>query len=99
MRNGVQAIQDAGRPGVVRISSAAEDEGITVQIHDDGIGMSPEQRDKAFLPFYTTRAVGAGAGLGLSTARNIVLAHSGRIELDSAPDVGTTVSVIFPPPQ
>ena len=99
MRNGVQAIQDAGRPGVVRISSAAEDEGITVQIHDDGIGMSPEQRDKAFQPFYTTRAVGAGAGLGLSTARNIVLAHSGRIELDSAPDVGTTVSVIFPPPQ
>jgi len=99
MRNGVQAIQDAGRPGVVRISSAAEDEGITVQIHDDGIGMTPEQRDKAFQAFYTTRAVGAGAGLGLSTARNIVLAHSGRIDLDSAPDVGTTVTVFFPIPQ
>lgn len=98
MRNGVQAIQDAGRSGVVRISSAAEDEGITVQIHDDGVGMSPEQRDQAFQPFFTTRTVGAGAGLGLSTARNIVLAHSGRIELNSVPDVGTTVTVFFPTP-
>ena len=98
LRNGVQAIQDAGRPGVVRISSAADDAGVTVQIHDDGIGMNPEQLDRAFQPFFTTRAVGAGAGLGLSTARNIVLAHSGRIELDSAPDVGTTVTVFFPIP-
>jgi two-component system NtrC family sensor kinase len=98
LRNGVQAIQDAGRPGVVRISSAADDAGVTVQIHDDGIGMNSEQLDRAFQPFFTTRAVGAGAGLGLSTARNIVLAHSGRIELASAPDVGTTVTIFFPIP-
>jgi signal transduction histidine kinase len=98
LRNGVQAIQDAGRPGVVRISSAADDTGVTVQVHDDGIGMKPDQLDRAFQPFFTTRAVGAGAGLGLSTARNIVLAHSGRIELASAPDVGTTVTVFFPIP-
>ena len=99
LRNGVQAIQDAGRPGQIRISSAADDEGITVLIHDDGIGMTPVQREKAFQPFHTTRAVGAGAGLGLSTARNIVLAHSGRIEIDSAPDAGTTVTLFFPTPQ
>jgi two-component system NtrC family sensor kinase len=98
LRNGVQAIQDAGRPGVVRISSAADDAGVTVQIHDDGIGMNPDQLDRAFQPFFTTRAVGAGAGLGLSTARNIVLAHSGRIELASTPDVGTTVTLFFPIP-
>lgn len=98
LQNGVQAIQDAGRPGVVRISSAADDAGITVQIHDDGIGMGAAQREKAFQPFYTTRAVGAGAGLGLSTAHNIVLAHSGRIEIDSQPDVGTTLSIFFPIP-
>jgi two-component system NtrC family sensor kinase len=98
LRNGVQAIQDAGRPGVVRISSAADDAGVTVQIHDDGIGMNPDQLDRAFQPFFTTRAVGAGAGLGLSTARNIVLAHSGRIELASTPDVGTTVTIFFPIP-
>lgn len=98
LHNGVQAIQDAGRPGVVRIRSAADDAGITVQIHDDGIGMGAEQREKAFQPFYTTRAVGAGAGLGLSTARNIVLAHSGRIEIDSQPDAGTRLNIFFPIP-
>lgn len=99
MRNAVLAIQDAGRPGLVRIGSLADDDGIQISIHDDGIGMTPEQRDKAFQPFYTTRPVGAGAGLGLSTARNIVLAHSGRIDLDSTPDVGTTVRIFFPTPK
>ncbi len=99
MRNAVLAIQDAGRPGLVRVSSLADDDGIRIAIHDDGIGMTAEQRDKAFQPFYTTRPVGAGAGLGLATARNIVLAHSGRIDLDSTPDVGTTVSIFFPTPK
>ena len=99
LRNAVQAIQDAARPGQVRISSSANDAGITVRIRDDGMGMSPTQLEKAFQPFFTTRAVGAGAGLGLSTARNIVQAHSGRIALDSAPDVGTTVSLFFPTPK
>ncbi|WP_374681009.1 sensor histidine kinase [Accumulibacter sp.] len=99
MRNAMLAIQDAGRPGLVRISSLADDDGIRIAIHDDGIGMTAEQRDKAFQPFYTTRPVGAGAGLGLSTARNIVLAHSGRIDLESTPDVGTTVSIFFPTPK
>lgn len=99
LRNAVQAIQDAGRPGQVRISSSADDTGITVRIHDDGMGMSPTQLEKVFQPFFTTRAVGAGAGLGLSTARNIVQAHSGRIALDSAPDVGTTVTLFFPTPK
>ncbi|HLO65231.1 MAG TPA: ATP-binding protein [Azonexus sp.] len=98
IRNGVQAIQDAGRPGTVRISSLADDSGITITIHDDGKGMTAEQCARAFQPFYTTRTVGMGAGLGLTTARNIVLAHSGRIDLASTPDVGTTVTLFFPTP-
>jgi len=98
IRNGVQAIADAGRPGCVRIVSAAEAGGIVIRIADDGIGMTPEQLEHAFEPFYTTRPVGSGAGLGLSTARNIVLAHSGRIELASQPAAGTTVTLFFPLP-
>jgi len=81
------------------VSSEADEEGISIRIQDDGVGMAPEQLARAFEPFYTTRPVGSGAGLGLSTARNIVLAHSGRIELDSRPDVGTTVSIFFPVPK
>ncbi|MDE2440440.1 MAG: HAMP domain-containing histidine kinase [Betaproteobacteria bacterium] len=96
IRNAVQAIQDANRPGVVRISSFADDDGITIRVHDDGKGMSAEQCARAFQPFYTTRTVGMGAGLGLTTARNIVLAHSGRIDIESTPNVGTTVTICFP---
>lgn len=98
IRNAVQAIQDAERPGTVRICSFADDRGITITIHDDGKGMTAEQCSRAFQPFYTTRTVGSGAGLGLTTARNIALAHSGRIDIDSKPNVGTTVTLFFPTP-
>jgi two-component system NtrC family sensor kinase len=98
INNAVQAIRDAGRPGEIRIGSAADDLGITITIHDNGIGMKEEQLKRAFEPFFTTRPVGSGTGLGLSTARNIVLAHSGRIDLASLPDAGTTVTVFFPAP-
>ena len=99
LRNAGQAIADTGHSGEIRVSSEADEEGIRIRIQDDGVGMAPEQLARAFEPFYTTRPVGSGAGLGLSTARNIVLAHSGRIELDSRPDVGTTVSIFFPVPK
>lgn len=99
IQNAVLAIQDAGRPGTIKITSAAEDDGITVLLHDDGVGMNEEQKEKAFQAFYTTRAIGSGAGLGLTTARNIVLAHSGQIEIDSVPDQGTTIRLFFPTPQ
>jgi len=96
IRNAVLAIKDAGRPGEVKISSEADDEGILVRVHDTGVGMSKEQLEHAFEPFYTTRAVGSGVGLGLATARNVIQAHSGRITLDSQPDGGTTVTMFFP---
>lgn len=98
LRNAMLAIKDAGRPGDIKILSEANEEGILIRIHDDGIGMTPEQLEHAFEPFYTTRPVGSGVGLGLATARNIVLAHSGRISLDSKPDLGTTVTLFFPAP-
>ena len=99
VRNAGQAIADTGHGGTIRITSEADEAGITVRIRDDGIGMNSQQLSRAFEPFYTTRPVGAGAGLGLSSARNIVLAHSGRITLDSTANAGTTVTVFFPLPQ
>ena len=98
IHNAVQAIQDAGRPGSVRIASQLEAGRIAIRIADDGVGMNPEQRERAFEPFFTTRPVGQGAGLGLCTARNIVLAHSGQIAIDSEPGRGTTVLLSFPTP-
>jgi len=98
IRNGVQAVQDSGHPGKVRISSRSEVGGIAVSINDDGVGMNAEQLEHAFEPFFTTRPVGSGAGLGLCTSRNIVLAHSGHIAISSEPGRGTTVNLSFPTP-
>ncbi|MDD3354130.1 ATP-binding protein [Zoogloea sp.] len=96
IRNGIQAIQDSGHPGKVTIRSCATPEDIRILLHDNGIGMTAEQLARAFEPFYTTRAVGNGTGLGLSTARNIILAHGGQITLKSLPGQGTTVYLRFP---
>lgn len=98
IRNAVLAIADTGLPGEVKISSEADEEGIFIRIHDSGVGMTKEQIEHAFEPFYTTRPVGSGVGLGLATARSVIQAHSGRISLDSQPDVGTTVTMFFPTP-
>ena len=53
-------------------------------------------QQKAFDPFFTSHAVGGGAGLGLSSARSIVLAHGGSISLSSKQGAGTTVYMEFP---
>lgn len=96
LRNAIQAIQDSKHGGEIHIRSASTAQGIAIDVSDNGIGMPAEQLSRAFEPFYTTRPVGAGAGLGLSTARNIMLGHSGSITVDSQPGAGTTVHLFFP---
>jgi signal transduction histidine kinase len=67
---------------------------VQLEVVDRGHGMNVETRDRAFEPFYSTRAI--GRGLGLSTAMGIVRAHRGAIELTSAPGLGTTATVLLP---
>jgi two-component system, NtrC family, sensor histidine kinase HydH len=63
-------------------------------VQDNGVGMPPEVRDRAFEAFFTTKA--KGTGLGLSICRKIVDAHNGTISLDSERGGGTTVMVDLP---
>jgi CheY-like chemotaxis protein len=63
---------------------------------DHGVGMSPEVARHAFDPFFTTKEVGRGTGLGLSTCHTIVAQSHGTIEIESAPNRGTTVLVHLP---
>ena len=67
-----------------------------VCIQDTGAGMTPEIRDKIFEPFFTTKSMGKGTGLGLSITFGIIKNHGGFIEVDSAPDKGTGISVYLP---
>jgi PAS domain S-box-containing protein len=67
-----------------------------IEIEDTGRGMPPEVQARAFDPFFTTRAVGAGAGLGLSICHGIVSGLGGHIGIESAPGRGTLLRVVLP---
>lgn len=89
--NALQATPAGGRV----VLHTAEDEGrLVVAVTDDGEGMSPETREKAFTPFFTTRE--GGTGLGLPLVRRIVEQHGGSVELSSRLGGGTTVALTFP---
>ncbi len=89
--NGLQAIEDAGE---VRLTLAREGSFAVLRVSDTGRGISIEDLDRVFRPFFTTK--GQGTGLGLSMARHIVEAHGGRIEVGSSPGQGSEFSVWLP---
>jgi CheY-like chemotaxis protein len=69
---------------------------VLLSVTDTGHGMEPGVVERAFEPFYSTKAVGQGTGLGLTTVYGIVTRAGGTVEIDSAPGEGTTVSVYLP---
>jgi signal transduction histidine kinase len=69
---------------------------ITIKVRDTGCGMPEADVQKAFQPFFTTKAVGKGTGLGLFLSRETILAHGGSLSLESETGSGTTVTVTLP---
>jgi signal transduction histidine kinase len=65
-------------------------------VRDTGMGISPEHQKRIFEPFFTTKENWRGKGLGLTSAYAIVTAHSGRIDVESAPGHGATFTLTFP---
>jgi signal transduction histidine kinase len=92
----LNAAQAVGADGEVRITSMETPAGIAITIRDNGAGIPAEVQARVFEPFFTTREVGAGTGLGLTVARDIVLAHGGSIALQSEPGRGTRAEIILP---
>ncbi len=86
LQNGAHA---AGRGGWVEVRTGLEDQRVFVEVRDSGPGVPEELRERIFEPFFTTKPAGSGTGLGLSTARDIVLRHGGTLDVRSAS--GTTV--------
>lgn len=80
----------AGRPGTRPGSFAL------LSVTDTGTGMDAAVRERIFEPFFTTKPAGKGTGLGLATVLTAVRAHEGWIELDSAPQRGSTFRIAFP---
>jgi signal transduction histidine kinase len=89
------AIDAAPASGTVEVKAGCRGDKVLVTVVDDGPGVPPEKFEKIFEPFYTTKAVGQGTGLGLDIVRRLVQQHDGHIEVDSRP--GRTVfRVILP---
>ena len=80
------AIDALGDRGTITISTRSEAGGARVEVSDDGPGIAPENRERVFDSFFTTKEVGHGLGLGLSTAHRIVVdRHHGPITVESEP--------------
>jgi len=68
---------------------------ITVDIRDNGPGISTEHEKKLFEPFFTTKPMGEGSGLGLAVSRNIVIMHRGSIRISNRPEGGASALLMF----
>jgi len=90
------AIDAVGDKGTITVSTRRDGDCALIDIGDDGPGIAPEIRDRIFDSFFTTKEVGSGTGLGLATARRIVVdRHNGSLTVDSQPGQ-TTFHVWLP---
>lgn len=94
IRNAIDALPLGGQITLVtdRISS----EEVMIGVSDTGTGMPPHVVSHIFEPFYTTKEIGKGSGLGLALAHGIVQSHEGRIEVDTHPGRGSAFRVYLP---
>ena len=90
--NGIDALPDGGRLVLKTWMTGAE---VHCAVSDTGAGMSEEVRRRALDPFFTTKGP-KSTGLGLSVTYGIVQRHNGKLEIDSAPGRGTTVTITLP---
>ncbi|MAF12003.1 hypothetical protein CMK11_16290 [Candidatus Poribacteria bacterium] len=93
VQNAAQAMPGGGS---LYVATRAERDDVTVEVRDTGRGMSPETLEQIFDPYYTTRENEGGMGLGLTLARNAILAHNGSIEARSRPGSGSVFRVRLP---
>lgn len=85
--------------GRVSLSAGADDSEVWIRVRDSGPGIAPKEQERIFTPFYrgsTGSRFPRGMGLGLSIARDLVAAHDGRIEVQSAPGAGSTFTIRLP---
>lgn len=92
--NGAQAMRERG--GQLVIAFAVENEMAVVHVDDQGEGIPPENLDKIFKPFFTTKGERGGAGIGLAVSSQIVQGHGGVITVESRPGEGSRFSIFLP---
>ncbi len=97
-KNAVEAMPNGGS---IEVECGGTEEKVYIRITDTGIGISQENLDKLFTPFFTTKKMGKGTGLGLPLVYGIIKMHKGKINVSSNtnPDLGktgTTFKIVLP---
>ncbi len=91
LANGAQAMESGG---VLTVVSKQVEQWVVIEVGDTGCGMSAEEMDQLFSPFYTTK--NRGTGLGLAIVKNIIDNHDGEVLVESEEDVGTVFTLRLP---
>jgi len=92
----VNALQSMPGAGKITVQTRFSDHNVYLIVKDTGTGMSKEVLDKIFVPFFTTKDVGHGTGLGLPVVYGIVTTHGGTIDVKSEPGCGTRFEIQLP---
>ena len=91
LHNAMEAMDGGGN---ISIRASADDDFVKISFADTGCGIDEEGMSKLFKPYYTTKT--GGHGLGMTIIQAIVRAHGGKIDVESKPNIGTTVTVALP---
>ncbi len=92
----VNAIQAMPSGGVLTISTRVSDSHVLLVVEDSGTGMSEQEIKQIFIPFYTTKDINEGTGLGLPVVHGIITSHRGTIHVESTPGRGARFEVRLP---
>ena len=91
--NAKDAMPEGGR---LRVATWTENSSLRIEISDTGLGIPPEHLHRIYDPFFTTKSTGRGTGLGLAVSYGIIQEHSGKIQAESPPGLGTRFRLEFP---
>jgi two-component system nitrogen regulation sensor histidine kinase NtrY len=93
VRNAIEALRDAPAGRIALTAHRDPDGRVAIMVADNGPGIAPDQREKIFVPFFTTKR--QGSGVGLTLVRQIATAHGATVDVSSTPGGGATVSMRF----
>jgi two-component system NtrC family sensor kinase len=91
--NAIQAMPDGG---ILTIETRASSDSVCLVVQDTGVGMTPQVKQNIFTPFFTTKDVNEGTGLGLAVVDGIVASHGGTIQVDSDEGCGARFQITLP---
>ncbi len=96
LNNGVQAIPEEKKDGEITIYTEELEEEVVIRLKDNGSGIPEKIKNRIWEPFFTTKAVGVGTGLGMSITYGIIEKHGGKIEFTSEENQGTEFVITLP---